>query len=207
MTNFILFELNKNMDNISFQSKIKIINRNEFRKIITPQFASVNYPWTLKESVCAQKARTEAVYDCTVFGVTDGEKVFLEHLCPTVKVNQNFSKIATHISEKIKNQLNSDNLQGFILGSKPYNINSPKSTPLFNMLENLLKKFNIEYSKFKGGVYTNNVAYDAIKDEWIIGSELLDPISLKETIFKTPKNAALKIFDEIKIADCDNLSW
>lgn len=207
MTNFIFFGFNKNMDNISFQSRIRITDRNGFRNIVNRQFAYVNYPWTLKEGVCAQKARTDAVYDCTVFGVTDGEKVLMEHLCPTVKDNQDFHKIAASITEKIKTHLNLNDLQGFILGSKPHNINSSKSTPLFDMLEELFIKLNIEYSKFKGGKYTNNVAYDSTKDEWIIGSELLDEIPSKETLFKNPQKAAEKIFDEIKIANCDDLSW
>ena len=134
MTNLILFSFNENMDNISFQSRIRLTNRYEFRNLVNREFEQVFYPWTMKETVCSQKARTDGIYDCTALGITDGIKVLLFHICPTVVKNQDFNKLETQITEKIINMMNLDYLQGFILGSKKYNINSPRSTELFDMI-------------------------------------------------------------------------
>lgn len=207
MTKLFLFCINEDMDNISFQSRIRLTSLSEYRNLATHEFKNVYYPWTIKETACAPKTKTDGVYDCTALGITDGDKSLLFHICPTVKENQNFKKLEEQITQKIVNLLNLDYLQGFILGSKPYNINSPKSTPLFDMMEGILKKLHIEYSKFKGGNYTNSIAYDNTNDEWIIGSDLLEYISCKEKLFKTPQKAAEKIFNEVKIADCDKLIW
>lgn len=207
MTNLILLCIIINMDNISFQSRIKLTSRAEFSKFVNREFAQVNYPWTIKQTALSNKARTDGVYDCTAMGITDGDKVLLLHICPTDSRNQNFKKLENKISESILSKLNPDYLQGFILGSKKDNINSPFSSKLFEIMEGILKKLNIPYSKFKGGNYTNDIAYNSTKDEWIIGNELLDVITTKEAKFKTPQKAAEKIFDQIKIADCDELSW
>lgn len=207
MTNLILLCININMDNISFQSRIKLTSRAEFSKFVKREFTQVNYPWTIKETALSNKARTDGIYDCTAMGITDGDKVLLFHICPTDGRNQNFKKLETEITEKIKNLLNSDYLQGFILGSKKDNINSPLSSKLFDMMEGVLKNLNIQYSKFKGGDYTNDIAYNSTKDEWVIGNELLDFITTKEAQFKTPQKAGEKIFQEVKIAACDELSW
>ncbi len=207
MANLFLLCINVNMDNISFQSRIKIAGRADFRNLVNREFASVDYPWTIKQTALSQKARTDGIYDCTAMGVNDGEKVLLFHICPTETRNQNFKKLETEITEKIVNLLNLDCLKGFILGSKKYNINSPRSSELFDMMEGVLKKLHIQYSKFKGGDYTNDITYNSTKDEWLIGNELLDVISTKEAQFKTPQKAVEKIFDQINIADCDELSW
>ena len=31
--------------------------------------------------------------------------------------------------------------------------------------------------------------------------------SSKESLFESPQNAAKRIFDQVKIADCDELTW
>lgn len=208
MTNLNLFRLNKNMDNISFQSRIRITNCDEFRRFAKKGFAQVNYPWSIKETVYSQKARTDGIYDCTTLGITDGIKVLLFHICPTNPKNKNFKQVEAQITQKIKELMDTNSLQGFILGGKKYNINSPRSFELFEIMEGVLQKLHIKYSKFKGGDFTNNLAYNSTKDEWIIGSDLLNNIlQSKENLFKTPDKAAAKIFEQIKLADCDELSW
>ncbi len=56
MTNLILFDVNKYMDNLSFQSRIRLTNRNEFTALMSREFASVDYPWTIKQTVYSQKS-------------------------------------------------------------------------------------------------------------------------------------------------------
>lgn len=208
MTNLILFDVNKYMDNLSFQSRIRLINRNEFRALMSREFASVDYPWTIKQTVYSQKVRTDGIYDCTAMAVKDKSNVLLFHICPTNNTNSNFKKLETEIIQKIIKTFNLDCLQGFILGSKEYNINSPRSLELFDMMEGVLKKLHIQYSKFKGGNYTNDIAYDSKKDEWVIGCDMLDLLSTpKEKNFDTPQNALSRIFDQVKLANSDRLSW
>jgi len=166
---------------------------------------SVNAPWTVKETVCAPWAYTTGVFDCSVLGVTDGNRVLLMHICPTNSANSNWGKIEKFIVTNIKKRLNPECLQGLMLGSKFNNKYSPDSPKLFDFLAGVLNKLNIPYSKFKGGDYENNVLYDSLKDEWFIGNELLDIASKDE--FKTPKNLANKIFDEVKISGNDELIW
>lgn len=203
MTIFILFSFNKNMDNISFSSRIRITSKNEYFKQVKPDFVNVGYPWTIQQTAFSRKAYTNKIYDCTAVGITDDTKVMLMHICPTIEWNLDFNAIKEFIIKKVSTTLNTDNLQGIILGSKN-NIVSPYSTKLFDFLENVLENLNIQYSKFKGGDYENNLAYNTISDEWIIGSNFFEKqTNPNEDIFK----AATKIFKEVKIANCDELSW
>lgn len=195
------------MDNISFQSQIRLVKRADFRNMVRQKFVSVDYPWTIKETAYSKKVRTDGVFDCTAMGVTDGDNVLLFHICPNISANKNSKKLETQIVEKILTLLNPDCLQGVIIGSKQYNINSPRSSELFNMMEKLLKKLNVQYSKFKGGDFENDIAYNAEKNEWIIGSSLFDNLSSYITLFNKPESAAKKIFNEVKISKEDNLSW
>lgn len=193
------------MDSVSFQSRIRITDINTFNKEI--RYAKknfVDFPWTIKESVLNDKAATKDVFDCTVGGFTDGAQVLLTHICPTDPRNNSLNKIEKFITEKI--DIGNSYLQGFILGSKNNNINSPDSPKYFDFFINFMKKFNIPFSYFRGGDYTNNVAYSSQKDEWLIGSSLLNFID-KKNLFKTPQNAIKRIFDEFKLCQNDELSW
>lgn len=193
------------MDGISFQSIIRPVNREHFYKNISKHKIqqSVEYPWTVKESVLSNNANTTGVFDCTVLGLTDGIKVLLMHICPTRKENYYFSKIADYIKENI--DLKSSKLHGFLLGSKA-NLRDCSSELLFNNFEKFLKENNIKYSKLKGGPCTTNVAYSAEKDEWIISNEATENTELKK-YYKTPLDFLKCCYADVKIADCDNVEW
>ena len=192
------------MDNVSFQSRIKLTSMNAFDKEVRYGKRNyVNYPWTVKQSVISDKAATTDIYDCTAAGFTDGLKVMLLHICPSMAENSNFKKIEKFITSKL--DIDSPYLQGFILGSKNFNPNSPNSPKVFDFFLNFMDKRFIPFSFFRGGDYANNIAYSSLTDEWIIGSELLNTVS--KDVFKTPKNAVEKIFEEVKISNCDELIW
>lgn len=193
-------------NNISFQSDIRLVPNRIFNRAFANCKNKVPYPWTVKEVKFAPKAGTTDVYDCTAGGVSDGDIVMFFHFCPTEPKNFIWSKIENFLVDGIVEHLNPNYLSAVIMGSKPYNINSPNSTKLFDFLENVYKRLNIPYSKFKGGNYENNLLYNSSSDQWIIGNYLLDDIDYK-TVFKTPMDAARRIFDEVKIADCDTLTW
>ncbi len=193
------------MDNLSFKSNIRLVSPTEFGRVAGAinKKKFVDYPWTIKQSVLAAKAYTTGVYDCTICGITDGQQVLLNHICPTNPQNSNFQRIA----DFIKNKINLDNpdLQAFILGSKSYLSASPNSTALFDKLANLIQELKIPCSLFKGGPFRNDVAYSSRKDEWIISNTEINENYKKN--FRTPKEMFDTIFDQIEVSELDELSF
>lgn len=193
------------MDNISFKSNIRLATPEEFKRItgcIGKKY-SVNYPWTIKQSLLSESAYTTDILDCTVCGITDGQKVLLNHICPTISDNNNFQRIADFIKNKIN--IKNEYLQGFILGSKQNSKSSPNSTALFDNFVNLMNELKIPFSKFKGGDYVNNVAYSSTRDEWLISNQLINE-DAKKNYKNNPIEMFKKIFDEISISKLDDIS-
>ena len=193
------------MDNITFTSRIRPVTRAEFSRVISSYGDKnfVGYPWTLKESVLSNKAYTKDIADCSVCGITDGLKVLLIHLCPTEKINFQFNKVVDFIKEKF--DLNNPDLQAILIGGKPECTHGVDSYKLFGMFENFLDNSKIPYSKLKGGMGTKDVAYSASTDEWIIHN---DAFKFPErNIFKPVEKAMEETYNEVKIADCDELRW
>ena len=192
------------MDNISFKSRIKLVQTEDFARLTqNKNMKSVNYPWTIKESVKAPNALTTDIYDCTALGIVskDDNNVLLMHISPNGTDYKKINKIETFISKKIN--LLSDNLTGFIIGSKKNNINSPTSTKMFDKLAGILDKYNIPYTKFKGGNYSNNIAYSSKDDTWLVANDVVD---LSKNVYNKNKKQILNfMFDEIKTAPNDNI--
>ena len=192
------------MDNISFKSRIKLVQTEDFVKLTqNKNIKSVNYPWTIKESVKAPNALTTDIYDCTALGIVskDDNNVLLMHISPNGTDYKKINKIETFITKKIN--LLSDNLTGFIIGSKKNNINSPTSTKMFDKLAGILDKYNIPYTKFKGGNYSNNIAYSSKNDTWLVANDVVD---LSKNVYNKSKKQILNfMFDEIKTAPNDNI--
>ena len=192
------------MDNISFKSRIKLVQTEDFIKLTqNKNIKSVNYPWTIKESVKAPNALTTDIYDCTALGIVskDDNNVLLMHISPNGTDYKKINKIETFISKKIN--LLSDNLTGFIIGSKKNNINSLTSTKMFDKLAGILDKYNIPYTKFKGGNYSNNIAYSSKNDTWLVANDVVD---LSKNVYNKNKKQILNfMFDEIKTAPNDNI--
>lgn len=192
------------MDNISFKSRIKLVQTEDFARLTqNKNMKSVNYPWTIKESVKAPNALTTDIYDCTALGIVskDDNNVLLMHISPNGTDYKKINKIETFISKKIN--LLSDNLTGFIIGSKKNNINSPTSTKMFDKLAGILDKYNIPYTKFKGGNYSNNIAYSSKDDTWLVANDVVD---LSKSVYnKNEKQILNFMFDEIKTAPNDNI--
>ena len=192
------------MDNISFKSRIKLVQTEDFVKLTqNKNIKSINYPWTIKESVKAPNALTTDIYDCTALGIVskDDNNVLLMHISPNGTDYKKINKIETFISKKIN--LLSDNLTGFIIGSKKNNINSPTSTKMFDKLAGILDKYNIPYTKFKGGNYSNNIAYSSKNDTWLVANDVVD---LSKNVYNKNKKQILNfMFDEIKTAPNDNI--
>lgn len=193
------------MDNISFKSRIRLVPPAEFQKVVSliSEKNFVKYPWTVKQSIIADKAYTKDIYDCTVCGFTDGQKVLLNHICPTNIENYDFNQIAQFIKNKVN--LSNEYLQGFILGSKPNSPDSPRSTTLFDKFVEFMKQYKIPFSAFKGGSYENNVAYSSLQDEWLISNAVVND-NMKQ-YFKNPYQLFERFFDKVKVSTLDDISW
>ena len=191
-------------NNISFTSRIRLVPLNEFYRTTMPigEKKFVKDPWTIKETVLADSAYTEGIIDCSVCGLTDGAKVLLTHICPTNPKNKSFSKIEEFIKNKIN--LTDKNLQGFILGSKPDNINCPHSTKLFDKFVEFMHKYDIPFSQFKGGLFEHNVAYSSKTDEWIIGNCVVTD-GLRQIYKNNPEKLFNRLFDTVEVSDLDEL--
>ena len=195
------------MDNISFKSRIRLVEPSEFVKIFrnSKYDKFVDYPYTIKESVKAKNAITTDVYDCTACGITDGQQVFLCHICPTVPANTNFELIKSYIKRVI--DITDENLQGFLLGSTENNPGSPNSSALFEKFVRFFEDNNIPFSQFKGCLHgqSSNTAYFTGKDEWLISNELIKP-DIKR-VFESPLQAVKSLFEKVEISDFDEICW
>ena len=183
------------MNEISFKSQIRTIPQKQFyeyvQRIGTKN--SVNYPWTVKQSVFNTKAYTEAVQDCTAVGITDGMSVLLMHICPTRKENRKISLITNYIKNKI-NSMNKDYLQAIVLGSDDYR----QSRNIFNGIIKFLEESKIPTSYFRKGKAKTHLAYWPTTDEWLISNANIKPNS------QTKKNLK-ECFSEMKISELDEI--
>lgn len=189
------------MNNISFTSNIKLVSADDFEKVVksAKNIKSVDFPWTIKETVKGKSAFSCDIFDCTAVGIVDHdtEDVCLLHL--TSDFFKKFKSVEKFINNKVN--LLSDNLTAFVIGSKKNNINSPYSTKLFDKLVQFLDNNFIPYSKFKGGNYSNNIAYLGETDTWFVSNDVVD---LTKSVYKKDKKQILNfLFDDVKIAQSD----
>lgn len=191
------------INNISFTSAIRPVTVNQFMNSARMSCKSVDYPWTIRESVLSENAYTTNVMDCTVCGITDGSKVLMMHICPTNEMNKNFSKISKFIKDKIS-QMNPE-LQAVVIGGKPAYTHGKESYALFDKFTNLLTDLKIPFSKLKGGMGEKHVAYIRNSDEWLVASQMVErpqPYQLK-----SPEKELNKLFNEVDISELDEVRW
>ena len=151
-------------------------------------------PWTINQSVLSNSACTTGANDCTIVGISDGEKVLLMHLCPTEEKNKSINKIFRFISNNI-NKMRKEYLQGFVLCSKCI---SEESKALFNNIINYLEHSNIPFSYLKNGDDTYNIAYTSIHDIWFIsGEKINNKLSSRDNIYNSFKDIKINELDEI----------
>ncbi len=187
--------------NISFKSTFRPATRLEFSKVASriPEKCFVDFPWTINESVKAASAKTNMVFDCSMLGITDGQEVFMLHLCPTIKENLDFNKIKDFILKKIK--INNPNLQAVLIGSQRIQDNSSR---LNNFLYNLTKEWNIPCSVFKTNKDPVNIAYFSETDEWIISSYEIEKSLLRNNL--SSKNIFKKEFENVQLSNLDEFA-
>ena len=186
------------MFNLSFKSTIRPTSIQEYN-ITTPKDKKyyVAHPWTVKETVFAEKAYTKNVLDCVVCGITDGAKVLLLHICPTHENNQDFSKIAKYIKEKI--DLTNPDLQAILVGGQSPEKADKRSFVLWDNFTKLLNDFKIPFSELKGGRGEKHVSYSSLNDEWVIASDSYDNNA------QSANESLNKMFDKVVLSEEDEL--
>lgn len=187
------------MTEINFTSRFVAITDKEFSQLAKKigKQQSVNYPWTLKESVLAQDTYTKGVCDCTACLISDGEKSLLMHLCPTTSSN-NHSQYAILEFLRSKINLNNENLQAVLIGSKK----DKKSQSVYTNLQELLKRLNIPASELKIGKGSVNLAYRSDTDELYITNRQIED-SLKKGL--NNRECIESGFEKISITDYDEI--
>ena len=186
------------MDNISFTSNIKPITLDKFSRGVQRFGRDVyaDYPWTYPNSVKASHAYTDWISDCTMLGITDGEKVFMLHLDPKNKVNSN----TYYLQQYMLNNINfrSKKLNALLVGSKP----TRKSLELYHKIQTTLEKCHIPYSELKNGKGPINVAYSASRDRWYISGLKID--SLIKNGYSS-RDVLANTFEKVKISEFDQI--
>lgn len=189
------------MDKVSFTSAIKPVSAREFKSALAliDKKNSVNYPWTLKESIKAPAAFTTGVRDCSVVGITDGKEVLMLHLCPTVGVNRNFDAIRRFIAQKA--DLKNPDLQAIIIGGRK----DKMSRFLSDKLTEIINNYNIPLSEVKisGDNCSINTAYNSVTDEWLITCSKIDKYIRKGV--KNGMEILKNIFQKVEISDVDEV--
>ena len=190
------------MDNVSFKARIRPTTMKEFTEATADIYkrASVEYPWTAKETIKAAKAYTTDILDCTAGGIVDesDKNVVLFHICPTQPQNFNFEEIEKHIMSFVEE--GRGKLRGFLIGSQKI---FKDSDILFKKLQKMLKNKKIPITIIKGTKEDKtHILYDSKKDEWLISNFAINhKIHSGE---KDAKKILTDCFDEVKIAAGDS---
>lgn len=186
---------------INFTSRIIFTRWEDHIKILKKMdgHLEAGYPCTLKKSVLAPEAYTEAVRTCTAGGFVINQngqrKVLMFHLDPNDIENLKFKQIQEDLIQKIgENKIE----RALLVGSK--NIKTSKgyenSPMFFKFLEEFIQKLKIPYSKLQGLSELDgaNLSYDGISDTWRISTKFTS--YLQKDIFK---QKAKKAFEQVLI--------
>ncbi len=186
------------MTEISFTSGIQAVTQKAFGEAAVKIGSknSVNYPWTINESIKAPAAYTKGICDCTMMGLTDGKDILMLHLTPMNESNHHFFSITQYIAQKM--DLKNPDLQGILVGSKP----TKRSQDIYNKFLEFFKKYSIPFSELKIGKDRIDVAYSSQTDSWLVASPKIDRLMKKGADSKTALEGC---FNEVKIAPQDEI--
>lgn len=211
------------MDNkISFTSKINFVSTPDFRKLWHKNMTAeriVDEPWTFADSKSSRDyLGTLAINTCSSLNIAGTEEAVMLHLSTSRENFKNLSNIAKNLLKlpkdyKIKSALLLGSKSPDTLGLDPLkfpqkNGNSlfdSKSKPLFEMLENMLKKFDL--SVFEGHASANtgtHYIYDVKNDTYYINTKpnVFDPKSRIRNW-----DDLRKAFDRIEISPRDEIDF
>lgn len=187
---------------ISFGTKIIIRDNVDFFDTIRPFAKSADFPWTRKQIVRGSQVFTKDIATCTAGGiiVKNPRRNCFEmvefHIDPMDRVNKKIEPIKNTIYKKIGK---STPVQAFLFGCRGF---VDYSVKMFDNLEEIIKSFNIPYTKLKGiklGSYMSS-AYDGYKNELSIFLPIIESSFGK----RFSLNNIPEVFDKIKLASIDS---
>ena len=191
---------------ISFTSGIKPVTWAEFYKQVDSLPLAKNVKdWTANGIEKAQNVYTAGIKDCSAFGITDENGVALSHICPTYRVNDDFTIVEKVLDEKINTKY--PHLQGFLFGADSF---FEKSKQVYKNFKKYSSQRKIPFSSIgrcKKGDSTSAAAYIADQKTWLITNDYISNYIER----KKPKNVnSLKkfletIFEEVMISKQDKL--
>lgn len=187
------------MDNISFTSTIKIVNTSEFNKLAQKcgKQHSVDYPWTIKETVKAANVYTRQIADCSACLISTGQEAVMMHLSPENQTNHAFSIVLQTLRNLI--DLKNPNLQAVLIGSK----NTTKSQDIFIKFQKLLEQLNIPYSTLKNSKTPINVGYNSVNDEVLLSNIKIEQ-QLKKNL--SPQKILENTFEKVTLNQYDKIN-
>ena len=193
-----------NNNNISFTSLIKPVGFGTFHTITArmPKSSYVPCPWTLKEAALATDVFTKSVSDCSVYVISDGQKAKMYHICPGCDDAKQFGQIERDIESTF--DLSSENIEAFVLGSKPPYIAGDDSYELFGKFENFSEKHNIPTTILKGGRGEGFFAYSSTTDTLYIANT--EPFNRSSDPLTSPLDILRNWFDKVVIHPKDNVT-
>ncbi len=186
------------MTDISFTSIIRPVCSASFDSQTSSIVNNVNV-WNIRGAKKGISAKTDGILDCTALGLTDGQTVFLMHITPDLSSN---NAVFSYIAGKIRSSVDMTNeyLQALLVGSKNY---SRESVTGYNNFAKFLKDNNIPYSELKGGENIHKIAYNSVKDEWLISNQDIDAFIKRGVI--NPEKLLKYGFDEVRINKLDEV--
>lgn len=144
-------------NNISFQSKIKLINAKTFKEktsSLSKKKHEVGYPWTPDTMKVGKKLYTTSIQDCISGVIIDGSnKAVMFHLCTR---NQEKARQTRHkgfdiknIERRIMEKINPENedIHAFILGGSQFNDDSKYNRKKVDSIRKIFEKHKIPYSE------------------------------------------------------------
>ena len=191
-------------NNISFTSLIKPVGFGTFHTITArmPKRSYVAYPWTLKESALATDVFTSSVIDCSVYVISDGQKAKMYHICPGCDDAKFFNRIEKDI--KANFDMKSEDIEAFIVGSKPPYLVGDDSYKLFEKFEKFSEEWNIPTTILKGGRGVRSIAYSSTTDTLYIANT--EPFSRSSDLLTSPLDILRNWFDKVVIHPKDKVT-
>lgn len=198
------------MSQINFKSTIRPVTSQQYLKevLAISNNNSVNYPWTINDTVSAKDTYTVGICDCTAGVVTNRKSSVMFHLSPRNDYNKNLQDVLKKMKYTIKEKLceekdktdtfKNENLQAIVIGSK----DDECSKKFYNNIINFFIELNIPTTELKNGTKSTDIAYLGSKDEFIVTSE-----DIERAIYsnKTNQEVLSCSFKNILLADCDQI--
>ena len=190
--------------NVSFTSLIKPIGLPQFYSITAdlPKRSYVPYPWTLNESALSSDVFTKSVMDCSVYIISDGQKAKMLHICPGCSDAKNFERIEKSIEKDF--DLNSDDIEAFVVGGKSPSLVGGDSYELFDKFVKFSEKHNIPTTILKGGMGEKFIAYSCPLDTLYIANTQRFYSDCKRS--ETPLDILKNWFNVVKIHSKDRVT-